>query len=141
MTKKDIILKGKALFMGFCRTQKDTKQKYRITLELSNYNEVIEDIKNTFKDCPLKPEIVTNADCKIVNIKSLYDFPCKVVDESFDNYSDYEDISDFISTGYTTDAEVIIKVTCKNENNMGALYPKAIKVVKVGSKYDAFDGM
>ena len=139
MTKKDIILKGKALFMGFCATQKDTKQKYRITLELSNYNEVIEDIKNTFKDCPLKPEIVTNADCKIVNIKSLYDFPCKVTDTTFDNYEDYEDVSDFISTGYTTDAEVVIKVTCKTDDKMGALYPKAIKVKKVGSKYDVFE--
>lgn len=141
MTKKDIILKGKALFMGFCRTQKDTKQKYRITLELSNYNEVIEDIKNTFKDCPLKPEIVTNADCKIVNIKSLYDFPCKVADESFVNYADFENVSDFISKGYTTDAEVIIKVTCKTDDKMGALYPKALKVLKVGSKYDAFEDM
>lgn len=141
MTKKDIILKGKALFMGFCATQKDTKQKYRITLELSNYNEVIEDIKSTFKDCPLKPEIVTNSDCKIVNIKSLYDFPCKVADTTFDNYADFENVSDFINTGYTTDAEIIIKATCKCDNNMGALYPKAIKVVKVGSKYDTFDGM
>lgn len=135
-----IILKGNVEYLGFGKTKKDAKDKYRLTIKLSNKAEVIEAIKSTFANCPLKPTIVTDENCDIVNVRSLFAYPVKVVDMKADEdmRNSIVDIADFIDYGFTQDAEISIKVKCKVDGQIGAIYPIALKVSKIGSKYDAF---
>ena len=117
--ENNIILKGNVQYLGFGKTKKDTKEKYRLTLKLSNKAEVIEAIKSTFANCPLKPTIVTDETSDIVNIRSLYPYPVKILDTTATTDEPIEDVAQFIDYGFTQDAEVTIKVKCKTEGQIG----------------------
>ena len=129
------ILTGTVTFATFGQTSKDKTDKYRVTFNADKFDKT--DFIKAYEKSDLKPKFITDDNCYLINIKSLFDFPCKVTDP--DKYSDYdvEHVSDWLETGEIIDAKIKIKVKIKE----GAIYPVAMTVEKLGSIYNPYEGM
>ena len=128
--EKIILVKGKLNILRFGKTDTNDVEKFRMNISVSNKDEIIGDITKCYEKAVMKPKFLDGSEN--LNLSSKYSFPCKVVEEE-----DIEEIEQLITDGRTVDAEVIVKVVLKE----GAMYPKALKVTKLGSKYDVFGDM
>lgn len=131
------IVTGKVTYAGFGQTSKDKTDKFRLTFESNNLDK--SDFKECFKNSELKPKFVTDEKCNIINLKSLFDFPCVIRDENCnaDIKDRVESFSDWLDTKEIVDAEIKVKIKLKD----GAMYPVALAVLKMGSIYNPFEGL
>lgn len=129
------VLTGTVTFATFGQTSKDKKNKYRVTFNADKFDKT--DFIKAYEKSDLKPKFITDDDCYLINIKSLFDFPCKVTDTDKQTDYDIEHVSDWLETGEITDAKIKMKVKLKE----GAIYPVSMIVEKLGSIYNPFEGM
>ena len=129
------ILTGTVTFATFGQTSKDKTDKYRVTFNADKFDKT--DFIKAYEKSDLKPKFITDDNCYLINIKSLFDFPCKVTDRDKQSDYDIEHVSDWLETGEVIDAKIKIKVKIKE----GAIYPVAMIVEKLGSIYNPYDGM
>ena len=130
------ILTGTVTFATFGKTSKDKTDKYRVTFNADKFDKT--DFIKAYEKSDLKPKFITDDNCYLINIKSLFDFPCKITDSDVD-LSDYDvdHVSEWLETGEIIDAKIKIKVKLKE----GAIYPVAMTVEKLGSIYNPFEGL
>ena len=130
------VLTGTVTFATFGQTSKDKTDKYRVTFNADKFDKT--DFIKAYEKSDLKPKFITDENCYLINIKSLFDFPCKITDTDANksNY-DIKHVSEWLETGEIMDARIKIKVKIKE----GAIYPVAMTVEKLGSIYNPFEGM
>lgn len=129
------ILTGTVTFATFGQTSKDKTDKYRVTFNADKFDKT--DFIKAYEKSDLKPKFITDENCYLINIKSLFDFPCKITDTDADNGYGVQHVSDWLETGEIIDAKIKIKVKLKE----GAIYPVSMIVEKLGSIYNPFEGM
>lgn len=129
------VLTGTVTFATFGQTAKDKTDKYRVTFNADKFDKT--DFIKAYEKSDLKPKFITDDNCYLINIKSLFDFPCKVTDTDKQSDYDIEHVSEWLETGEIIDAKIKIKVKLKE----GAIYPVALTVEKMGSIYNPFEGM
>lgn len=129
------VLTGTVTYATFGQTSKDKTDKYRVAFNADKFDKT--DFIKAYEKSDLKPKFITDDNCYLINVKSLFDFPCKITDP--DKHADYdvEHMSDWLETGEIIDAKIKIKVKLKE----GAIYPVAMTVEKLGSIYNPFEGM
>lgn len=130
------VLSGTVTFATFGQTSKDKTDKYRVTFNADKFDKT--DFIKAYEKSDLKPKFITDENCYLINIKSLFDFPCCINDPSVkDTDYDIEHVSGWLETGEIIDAKIKIKVKIKE----GAIYPVAMIIEKLGSIYNPFEGM
>lgn len=129
------VITGKVTFATFGQTSKDKTDKYRVTFNSDKFDKT--DFIKAYEKSDLKPKFITDENCYLINIKSLFDFPCKITDPDADNGYGVQHVSEWLETGEIIDAKIKIKVKIKE----GAIYPVAMIVEKLGSIYNPYDGM
>lgn len=130
------VLTGTVTFATFGQTSKDKTDKYRVTFNADKFEKT--DFIKAYEKSDLKPKFITDENCYLINIKSLFDFPCRIDDPSIkDTEYDIDRVSGWIETGEIIDAKIKIKVKIKE----GAIYPVSMIVEKMGSIYNPFEGM
>lgn len=131
---KTIIVKGSVNSARYGTANNSDVEKYRIALKCSNIDELREVAKEVYKNAQLKPNYLTDNTVDNVNLCSLYDMPLKLSNDKVSEEFGYDKLSEFIEDGYVIDAEIRVKCVLKD----GAIYPSAVMVDKMGSKYDPF---
>ena len=132
-TTETVVLKGKVTFAKFGSSKKDNREMYRLTIEVPNFDiEIRKKIAEAYENAVMLPKFIKDASCNTVNLKSLYDVPLKCPDSESDS------LQDRTNKNLTIDAEVSVKKKKKKMEESGAIYPVAIIIHKLGSKYDFF---
>lgn len=132
-TTETVVLKGKVTFAKYGSSKKDSRDMYRLTLDVQDFDiETRKKIAEAYENAVMLPKFIKDASCNTVNLKSLYDVPVKCSD------SEIETLQDWLDDGRTIDAEISVKCKIKKMEESGAIYPVAIIVRKFGSKYDFF---
>ena len=129
-----INVKGKLKFLAYGKTQKDNREMYRFTIEAENLTDDLrKKFDEVFNGASMIPNFVkkkTNS----INLKTQYDIDVRCEeDEAICS------LEKFIENGCCIDADVVCKIKLKKEKN--AMYPCALLVKKLGSKYDMFADM
>lgn len=129
-----INVRGKLKFLAFGKTQKDNREMYRFTIEAENLTDDLrKKFDEVFNGTSMIPNFVkekTNS----INLKTQYDIDVKCED----GVSIYS-LDDLIENGCYIDSDVVCKIKLKKEKN--AIYPCALLIKKLGSKYDMFADM
>ena len=129
-----INVRGKLKFLAFGKTQKDNREMYRFTIEAENLTDNLrKKFDEVFSGASMIPNFVkekTNS----INLKTQYDIDVRC--EEDDTICSLEK---FIENGCYIDSEVVCKIKLKKEKN--AIYPCALLIKKLGSKYDMFADM
>lgn len=139
---ENIIFNGVVKYAYFGKSDNDTKDKTRIliTVEDDNIEEIREKLTECYKTSSLKPKFVTEKSSNLM-IKSLYDVPCRIdadMSQIKEDWTDYDTTAKgFVDMGYTIGAKVRVKIKLKN----GAMYPVAIVVKELGTKYNPLEDM
>lgn len=139
---KEIIFNGVVKYAYYGKSDNDKKDKTRILVKVEddNIEEIRKEITECYKNSSLKPKFITENGTDLM-IKSLYDVPCRMdadTSQIKELWSDYDTTAKgFIDMGYTVGAKVKIKVKLKN----GAMYPVAIVVKELGTKYNPLGDM
>ena len=132
-TTETVILNGKVTFAKFGSSKKDARDMYRLTIDVTDFPlEMRKKIAEAYENAVMLPKFIKDASCNTVNLKSLYDVPVKCENREI------ETLQDWLDDGHTIDAEISVKCKIKKMEESGAIYPVAIIVRKLGSKYDAF---
>lgn len=139
---ENIIFNGVVKYAYFGKSDNDPKDKTRIliTVEDDNIEEIREKLTECYKTSSLKPKFVTEKSSDLM-IKSLYDVPCRIdadMSQIKEDWTDYDTTAKgFVDMGYTVGAKVRVKIKLKN----GAMYPVAIVVKELGTKYNPLEDM
>lgn len=139
---EQIIFNGVVKYAYYGKSDNDNKDKTRIlvTVDDANIDDIRKKLTECYKSSSLKPKFVTENGTDLM-IKSLYDVPCRMdADMSMikEDWSDYDSTArGFVDMGYTVGAKVRIKVKLKD----GAIYPVALVVKELGTKYNPLDDM
>lgn len=131
---KTIIVKGTVNSARYGTANNSEVEKYRIALKCSNIKELREVAKEVYKNAQLKPNYLTDDSVDNVNLCSLYDMPLALSNKEESETYGYNNLSEFINDGFVIDASLRVKCILKD----GAIYPSAVMVDKMGSKYDPF---
>lgn len=139
---EQIIFNGVVKYAYYGKSDNDNKDKTRILVTVDDVN--IDDIRKKLTECykssSLKPKFITENGTDLM-IKSLYDVPCRMdadTSQIKELWSDYDTTAKgFIDMGYTVGAKVKVKVKLKD----GAMYPVALVVKELGTKYNPLDDM
>lgn len=128
-----VILKGKVTFAKFGSSKKDSRDMYRLTVDVQDFDiETRKKIAEAYENAVMLPKFIKDASCNTVNLKSLYDVPIKTEEVEIDS------LQKWLDDGRLIDAEVSVKCKIKKMEESGSIYPVAIIVRKFGSKYDFF---
>lgn len=130
-----MIIKGKLTYCGFGKTKKDDKEKYRLTVDCGDNLDIEtrKELASVYENAVMLPKFIKDASCNTINLKSLYDIPVKCPEDE-----NIKMLSDLITDGHYIDAEIRVSLVLKSTEESGAIYPKAIVIDKLGSKYDTF---
>lgn len=139
---EQIIFNGVVKYAYYGKSDNDNKDKTRIlvTVDDANIDDIRKKLTECYKSSSLKPKFVTENGTDLM-IKSLYDVPCRMdadTSQIKELWSDYDTTAKgFIDMGYTVGAKVRVKIKLKN----GAMYPVAIVVKELGTKYNPLEDM
>lgn len=139
---EQIIFNGVVKYAYYGKSDNDNKDKTRIlvTVDDANIDDIRKKLTECYKSSSLKPKFVTENGTDLM-IKSLYDVPCRMdadTSQIKELWSDYDTTAKgFIDMGYTVGAKVKVKVKLKD----GAMYPVALVVKELGTKYNPLDDM
>ena len=139
---EQIIFNGVVKYAYYGKSDNDKKDKTRIlvTVDDANIDDIRKKLTECYKSSSLKPKFITENGTDLM-IKSLYDVPCRMdadTSQIKELWSDYDTTAKgFIDMGYTVGAKVKIKVKLKD----GAMYPVALVVNELGTKYNPLDDM
>ena len=139
---EQIIFNGVVKYAYYGKSDNDKKDKTRIlvTVDDANIDDIRKKLTECYKSSSLKPKFITESGTDLM-IKSLYDVPCRMdadTSQIKELWSDYDTTAKgFIDMGYTVGAKVKIKVKLKD----GAMYPVALVVNELGTKYNPLDDM
>lgn len=129
-----INVKGKLKFLTCGKTEKDNREMYRFTIEAENMTEDLrKKFDEVFSSATMIPKFVKEKTSSI-NLKTKYDIEVKCEENER-----IASLDDFIENGCYMDAEVVCKIKLKKDKN--AIYPCALLIKKLGSKYDMFADM
>ena len=129
-----INVRGKLKFLAFGKTQKDSREMYRFTIEAEN---LTDDLRKKFDEVFIGASLIPNFvkdKTNSINLKTQYD-----IDVRCEEDATICSLEKFIENGCCIDADVVCKIKLKKEKN--AMYPCALLVKKLGSKYDMFADM
>lgn len=139
---EQIIFNGVVKYAYYGKSNNDNKDKTRIliTVEDDNIEEIRKKLAECYKSSSLKPKFVTENGTDLM-IKSLYDVPCRMdadLSQIKEDWTDYDTTAKgFVDMGYTVGAKVRIKIKLKE----GAIYPAALVVKELGTKYNPLEDM
>lgn len=139
---EQFIFNGVVKYAYYGKTDNDTKDKTRILVTVvdENIEEIRKKMAECYKSSSLKPKFVTENGTDLM-IKSLYDVPCRMdadLSQIKEDWSDYDTTAKgFVDLGYTVGAKVRIKIKLKD----GAIYPIALVVKELGTKYNPLEDM
>lgn len=139
---EQIIFNGVVKYAYFGKTDNDNKDKTRIliTVEDDNIDGIREKLTECYKSSSLKPKFVTENGADLM-IKSLFDVPCRMdadMSQIKEDWTDYDSTAKgFVDMGYTVGAKVRVKIKLKD----GAMYPVALVVKELGTKYNPLEDM
>lgn len=139
---EQIIFNGVVKYAYYGKSDNDNKDKTRIlvTVDDANIDDIRKKLTECYKSSSLKPKFITENGTDLM-IKSLYDVPCRMdadTSQIKELWSDYDTTAKgFIDMGYTVGAKVKVKVKLKD----GAMYPVALVVKELGTKYNPLDDM
>ena len=132
-TTETVVLKGKVTFAKFGSSKKDSREMYRLTIEVPNFDiDTRKKIAEAYENAVMLPKFIKDSSCNTVNLKSLYDVPVKSEEKEIVS------LQKWLDDGRLIDAEISVKCKIKKTEERGAIYPIAIIVHKFGSKYDFF---
>lgn len=133
-TTETVILRGKVTFAKFGSSKKDNRDMYRLTIEVQDFDiDTRKKIAEAYENAVMLPKFIKDSSCNTVNLKSLYDVPVMCPDDE-----EIESLQDWLDDGRMIDAEVSVKCKIKKMEESGAIYPSAIIIRKLGSKYGPF---
>ena len=139
---EQIIFNGVVKYAYYGKSDNDNKDKTRIlvTVDDANIDDIRKKLTECYKSSSLKPKFITENGTDLM-IKSLYDVPCRMdadTSQIKELWSDYDTTAKgFIDMGDTVGAKVKVKVKLKD----GAMYPVALVVKELGTKYNPLDDM
>ncbi len=117
-----VIVEGNVIVAYYGKSIHDKQDKNRIAIDvksgLGNLRKMYTDVCTS----PLRPKWEKDETETVVNLKSVFDIPCRGV-ENF--------------TEINPEAQVKVKIKVKDSG----IYPQAIVVAKNGKPIDAFEGM
>lgn len=117
-----VIIEGTVLVAYFGQSQHDKSAKNRIAIDTTSGMDELRKLYTEVCTSPLRPKWEHDDNETVVNLKSVFDIPCRGVDA-------FTDIN--------PEATVKVKIKVKD----GGIYPQAIVVKKNGKPIDAFEGM